>query len=64
MMCYRDMTYCDATECKNFHNCFRALTDSVRVHADELGLPICQFHDPTQNECYQPKKSDDEGKDG
>jgi hypothetical protein len=53
-MCYADMTFC------RWHNgcirhsldnpCPRALTVTVEVAAEKLGLPICQFIEPP--ECF------------
>ena len=61
MICYRDMTFCEAQECLNFDSCPRALTEEVRLQAAEWWgdiacsgeAPIAIFSDPCQLDCYQ-----------
>ena len=59
MMCYRDMTFCEYTECKEFGKCFRSLTDEVKQKAHdwwgdiEGDAPICQFAE--QPDCFKDK---------
>ena len=33
MLCYRDRTYCEASDCAKWDDCDRALTDEVRAAA-------------------------------
>lgn len=56
MICYADMTFC-----RWYHSCVRhsldipcprALTETVKITADRVGLPICQFID--KPECFSP----------
>lgn len=54
MICYRDRTYCAATECLHFKDCPSALTDEVELSAQRIGLPISRFLDPKKNYCYKP----------
>jgi hypothetical protein len=53
-MTYKDMTFCRASECQQFPKCFRALTPKVEEAAKQIGLPISQFSDPQQLDCYLP----------
>ena len=56
MMCYRDMTFCDAHECKKFSTCERALNLEVQRAADKWwgkeGAPICTYIAPPES-CYE-----------
>lgn len=62
MMCFKDMTFCDAKSCTHFGDkpkCFRSLTDKVKAEAEKWWgndkYPICIFTD--KPECYVPKKN-------
>ena len=57
-MTYKDMTFCSGDGCTQFKKCFRALTQDVEDRAEKLGLPISQFSNPTQLDCYIPNESD------
>jgi len=64
MISYKDMTFCRGEGCLNFGGCFRALTPKIIDGAKKFGLPISQFSDPTQLDCYlvvksEPKQSSD-----
>lgn len=61
MMCYRDMTFCNFSDCADFDKCSRRLTESVRQAAKLLRLPISQF--AKQPECFVAKKSPETGQD-
>jgi len=58
MMCYRDMTFCTETKCKNFGPCHRSLTDEVKKRAGEQwgghGAPIAIFTD--RPDCFEGKQ--------
>ena len=55
MLCYRDRTYCPFwRECRDGETCPRALTCVVRIEADMVRLPICQWIE--RPECYKEKK--------
>ncbi len=54
MLCYRDMTFCSYSKCKEFKTCIRALTQDIKDKADKFGLPICQFAE--QPECFKRGK--------
>ncbi len=64
MIGYKDMTFCTATDCKDFGDgkCFRSLTPKVQREADSWWghgknqAPIAQVTSPPK-ECYKPKKS-------
>lgn len=57
MMTYRDMTFCSGDGCLQFSKCFRALTPEVKAKAKKIGLPVCQFSNPKELECWlDPKK--------
>lgn len=51
MMCYKDMTFCNYSDCANFNKCPRRLTESVKKDAVRLGLPICRFAE--QPKCFE-----------
>lgn len=57
MICYKGMTFCDATDCRHFETCHRALTEKVKEGAEKIGLEIAVFSDPKQNECYESRDS-------
>ena len=57
-MTYKDMTFCSGDGCTQFKRCFRALTQDVEDRAEKLGLPICQFTNPKELDCYIPNESD------
>ena len=54
MLCYRDVTFCNYSDCTNL-KCTRRLTESVKRAAELLRLPISQFAE--QPECFVAKKS-------
>lgn len=54
MICYRDRTFCPATECQKFSSCPSALTESVQTGAELAGLPIARFTNPSALKCYEP----------
>ena len=58
---YRDMTFCRFSDCADFDNCSRRLTESVKQAAELLRLPISQFAE--QPECFAAKKSPQTGQD-
>lgn len=58
---YRDRTYCSYSDCADFTNCSRRLTDSVKQAAELLRLPISQFAE--QPECFVAKESTETGRD-
>lgn len=43
MICYRDKTFCNFTDCKKFKKCPRALIDKDKESAEKMKLPICTF---------------------
>jgi len=44
MLCFRDRTYCSYYKnCKDGMFCKRALTQDVKVVAEKVNIPICQF---------------------
>jgi hypothetical protein len=52
MICYRDRTYCGFwATCKNSGDCYRCLTDDVKMWAEQSGLPLCQFAE--HPDCYE-----------
>lgn len=55
-MCYKDITFCGAKECKKFTGCHRALTDEVWARAEKAGLLVAQFATPAKLDCYDPKE--------
>ena len=55
-MTYKDMTFCSGDGCTQFKGCFRALTKDVEDRAEKLGLPICQFCNPKELDCYIPNE--------
>jgi len=52
------MTFCSGDGCTQFRKCFRALTQDVEDRAEKLGLPISQFTNPKELDCYIPNESD------
>ena len=46
-ICYRDRTFCEYTECKNYASCDRALTPQVQKDAEKWwggkDAPICTY---------------------
>lgn len=58
---YRDMTFCKFSDCADFDQCSRRLTESVKQAAELLRLPICQFAE--QPECFIANKSPETGQD-
>lgn len=60
-LAYRDMTFCRFSDCADFDNCSRRLTESVKQAAELLRLPISQFAE--QPECFVAKKSPQTGQD-
>lgn len=56
---YRDMTFCKFSDCADFDQCSRRLTESVKQAAELLRLPICQFAE--QPECFVANKSPETG---
>jgi hypothetical protein len=60
-MTYKDMTFCTGDGCTQFKRCFRALTQDVEDRAEKLGLPISQFCNPKELDCYiNPNTNDNE----
>jgi len=57
-MTYKDMTFCSGDGCTQFKRCFRALTQDVEDRAEKIGLPISQFCNPKELDCYIPNESD------
>lgn len=60
MICYRDRTFCEASECLAFPFCDRAFTEKVKRDVERVGLPISYYLEPAKLECYrkpdEPKK--------
>jgi hypothetical protein len=56
-MTYKDMTFCSGDGCTQFRKCFRALTKEVGDRAKKLGLPISQFSNPKELDCYIENKT-------
>jgi hypothetical protein len=54
---YKDMTFCSGDGCTQFSKCFRALTKEVEGRAEKLGLPISQFSNPKELDCYIEDKT-------
>ena len=57
MICYRDKTFCNFyRRCKTGKTCHRALTQKVRIKAEEWmkNAPICAFVD--KPDCFEEKK--------
>lgn len=59
MMCYKDMTFCNYSDCANFNKCPRRLTESVKKDAVRLGFPISRFAE--QPKCFESKDSPETG---
>ena len=55
MICYRDKTFCDATDCANFGPCPRSLTQAVKELAERHNLPVAKYSAPQELPCYLPK---------
>ena len=55
-MTYKDMTFCSGDGCTQFKRCFRALTQDVEDRAEKIGLPISQFSNPKELDCYIPNE--------
>jgi len=58
MMCYRDMTFCRAADCRRFANneCGRAYNEEAQRGAYEWmgeNAPVAFFVSPPE-ECYEP----------
>ena len=52
MTCFRDRTYCPYYhECQHGYFGTRALTKDVRINAERVNLPICQFTE--KPECFK-----------
>jgi len=62
MMCYKDRTFCEATNCISFGSCPRSLTDGVRADAQRwwgtTEAPIATFSEPEKLDCYNLRKMD------
>lgn len=58
---YRDMTWCNYSDCANFNKCSRSLTEAVEKAAELLRLQISQFAE--QPNCFVAKKSPETGQD-
>ena len=54
MIHYKDMTFCAGDHCANFDECPRALTKQVHDGASAIGLPISQYSNPKDLECWTP----------
>lgn len=58
MLCYRDMTFCPAKECKQFHKCPRAFNSLVKSEAERWwgspNAPVALFNEPKKLNCYEP----------
>lgn len=58
MMCFRDMTFCEAKDCKHFDNCKRALTEEVQASAKKWwgsdDAPIMVYSEKIK--CFEEKK--------
>ena len=50
------MTFCSGDGCTQFKRCFRALTQDVEDRAEKIGLPIYQFCNPKELDCYIPNE--------
>lgn len=58
MICYRDMTFCQFKDCKNFETCGRAFTEKVQQEAIEWwgknDPPVAFFVD--KPDCFDKKE--------
>lgn len=54
MICYKDRTFCQASDCLHFETCTYALTEEVEREAKEFGLPIAWQDNDTSRHCYKP----------
>lgn len=54
-ICFRDMTFCNEVNCKEFTNCRRALTEKVKEDANRWmkNAPISMFLG--RPNCYKEK---------
>ena len=51
MMCYKDMTFCTFYQkCTDASKCGRALTDRVKLAAQQFNMPVSIFGD--KPDCY------------
>ncbi len=51
-MTYRDRTFCSGNGCIKFDTCPRALTEAVKLQAENLGYLVSQFAEPKELDCY------------
>lgn len=58
MYCYRDMTFCDFKDCRDYKTCFRKLTDEHIAKAQMAGMPIAKFISQDDCECFKKKEED------
>lgn len=60
MLCYKDMTFCDRSDCKNFGPCPRSLTGDVEQDAaawwGDWDAPIAVYVGPPS--CFEPKEEE------
>lgn len=59
MMCYRDMTFCDFSDCKKFGvKCNRSLTATVKQDAERWmkDAPIARYLE--KPECFEDKDNE------
>lgn len=59
MICYKDMTFCEFDDCKQWDRCDRALTATVQQAAQKWwgqlsDAPVSLFMD--KPECYKKRK--------
>ena len=59
MICYKDKTFCEFSNCKTWDKCDRALTKPVQAAAQKWwgkksGAPICLFSD--KPDCFVKEK--------
>lgn len=50
MLYYKDMTFCNRSDCPKWDTCERAYTDKVSEEADKFGLP-CSMMSPSEAPC-------------
>ena len=55
MFGYKDMCFCNYSECINFKECFRALNQKILKEAEKAEMPICQFAE--QPDCFEQEKN-------
>jgi len=61
MICYKDKTFCDYTDCNKFKGCDRAYTDDVLKEAKEWWKrndPPVMFY-ISEPECYEEGAADE-----